>query len=91
MVLCNKIRRKMNSLSIMCVCWVAQSCRTLCDPMDYSPPDFFVHGISQARILKWVVISFSSIKNHNFDEKIKLSTILSTILFGPVIQDIQTL
>ena len=30
---------------------VAQSCPTLCDPMDYSPPDSSVHGILQARIL----------------------------------------
>ena len=29
------------------------------DPMDCSPPAFFVHGISQARILEWVAISFS--------------------------------
>ena len=38
---------------------VAQSCLTLCDPMDYSPPGFSVHGIFQARILEWVAISFS--------------------------------
>ena len=31
----------------------------LCDPMDYSLPGSSVHGISQARILKWAVISFS--------------------------------
>ena len=31
----------------------------LCDPMDYSPPVFSVHGILQARILEWVAISFS--------------------------------
>ena len=30
-----------------------------CDPMDCSPPGFSVHGISQARILEWVAISFS--------------------------------
>ena len=30
-----------------------------CDPMDCSPPSFSVHGISQARILEWVAISFS--------------------------------
>ena len=36
-----------------------QSCPTLCDPMDCSPPGFSVHGILQARILKWVAISFS--------------------------------
>ena len=38
---------------------VAQSCLTLCDPMDYSLPGSSVHGIFQARILEWVVISFS--------------------------------
>ena len=32
---------------------------TLCNPMDYSPPASSVHGILQARILEWVVISFS--------------------------------
>ena len=31
----------------------------LCDPMDSSPPDSFVHGILQARILEWVAILFS--------------------------------
>ena len=38
---------------------VAQSCLTLCDPMDYSLPDYAVHGILQARVLEWVAISFS--------------------------------
>ena len=38
---------------------VAQSCPTLCDPLDCSPPGSSVHGILQARILEWVVISFS--------------------------------
>ena len=38
---------------------VVQSCLTLCDPMDCSPPGSSVHGISQARILEWVAISFS--------------------------------
>ena len=37
---------------------LAQSCPTLCDPMDYSPPSSSVHGILQARILEWVAISF---------------------------------
>ena len=35
----------------------AQLCPTLCDPVDCSLPDFSVHGIFQARILKWVAIS----------------------------------
>ena len=42
---------------------VAQSCPTLCDPMNSSPPGssmgFSIHGILQVRILKWVAISFS--------------------------------
>ena len=38
---------------------VAQSCLTLFDPMDCSLPGTSVHGISQARILEWVAISFS--------------------------------
>ena len=38
---------------------VAQSCPTLCDPVDCSPPGSPIHGISQARILEWVAISFS--------------------------------
>ena len=38
---------------------VAQSCPTLCDPMDCSLPGFSVHGIVQARVLEWVAIAFS--------------------------------
>ena len=37
-----------------------QSCLTLCDPRDGSPPDFPVPWILQARTLDWVAISFSS-------------------------------
>ena len=36
-----------------------QSCPTLCDPMDSSPPGSPVHGILQARTLEWVAISLS--------------------------------
>ena len=35
---------------------VAQSCLTLCDPLDWSPAGSSVHGILQARILEWVAI-----------------------------------
>ena len=38
---------------------VAQSCPTLCDPIDCSLPGSSIHGIFQARILEWVAISFS--------------------------------
>ena len=39
-------------------CMHAQSCLTLCDPTDCSPPGPSVHGIFQARTLEWVAISF---------------------------------
>ena len=44
----------------VCVCAYicAQSCLTLCDSIDCSPPSFSAHGISQARKLKWVAIPF---------------------------------
>ena len=37
-----------------------QSCPTLCDPIDGSPPGSLVPGILQARTLEWVAISFSN-------------------------------
>ena len=51
----------------MCVQWNAaaaaaqslQSCPTLCDPMDGSPPGSSIPGIVQARVLEWVAIAFS--------------------------------
>ena len=39
----------------------AQSCPTLSDPMDCSPPGSSVHGIFQARVLEWGAIAFSGI------------------------------
>ena len=41
---------------------VAQSCLTLHDPMDCSPPGSSVHGIFQARVLEWGAIAFSGYK-----------------------------
>ena len=38
-----------------------QSCSTLCDPIDGSPPGSAIPGILQARILEWVAISFSTL------------------------------
>ena len=46
----------------MCVCAHTQSLypvQLFCRPLDSSPPGSSIHGISQARILKWVAISFS--------------------------------
>ena len=42
--------------SLLCM-FATQSCPTVCDLMDYSPPGSSVHGILQARILEWVVMS----------------------------------
>ena len=41
------------------MCLVAQSCLTLCDPMDCGPPSSSVHGILQTRILEWVAMPSS--------------------------------
>ena len=43
-----------------CVCSVAQSCPTLCNPMDYRPPGSSVHGVSLIRILEWVAMPSST-------------------------------
>ena len=40
---------------------VSQSCLTLCDPMDCSPPGSSIHGIFQARVLEWGAIAFSAL------------------------------
>ena len=58
---------------------VAQSCPTLCDPMDCSPPGSFVHGILQARILEWVAISFSRGSSQPRDQT-RVSHIAGTLL-----------
>ena len=43
----------------VCVCTCAQSCPTLCNPVDSRPPGSSVHGIFSARILEWVAVSNS--------------------------------
>ena len=47
-----------------------QSCPTLCDPIDSSPPGSSIPGILQARTLEWVAISFSNI----YPEETKIET-----------------
>ena len=44
---------------------LAQSCRTICDPVEGSLPGSTVHGIFQARILEWAAISFSPTQGLN--------------------------
>ena len=45
---------------------VAQSCPTLSDPMDCSPPGSSIHGIFQARVLEWGAIAFSILSEEIF-------------------------
>ena len=49
-------------------CLVTKSCPTLFDPIDYSLPGSFVHGISQARILEWVAIPLSRGSSRHRDQ-----------------------
>ena len=48
-----------------CESEVAQSCPTLSDPMDCSPPGSSIHGIFQARVVEWGAIAFSG--GHVYD------------------------
>ena len=63
--LCTKLvqrnRHMYSDVCAVCVCVyvVAQSCPTLCNPMDCSPPGSSVHGILQERLVQWVAIPFS--------------------------------
>ena len=43
---------------VIVVVLVTQSCPTLCDPTDCSPPGSSVHGILQARVLEWIAVPF---------------------------------
>ena len=54
---------------------VAQSCPTLCDPIDGSPPGSPVPGILQARALEWVAIAFS-------DKSTLAATIVPLLVFS---------
>ena len=50
---------------------VAQSCPTLSDPMECSPPGSSVHGIVQARVLEWGAIAFSkTCCSHAYKQKL---------------------
>ena len=54
-----------------------QSCLTLCDPIDSSPPGSPVPGILQAKTLEWVAISFSNAQKH----KVKVKSLSRVRLF----------
>ena len=52
--------RKTVTITLYAAAKSLQSCSTLCDPIDSSPPGSPIPGILQARTLEWVAISFSS-------------------------------
>ena len=53
------IYTKWNTAAAAAAAKLLQSCPTLCDPIDGSPPGFPVPGILLAKTLEWVAISFS--------------------------------
>ena len=52
--------KRFSALSVIAAAKSLQSCLTLCDPIDGSPPGSPIPGILQARTLQWVAISFSN-------------------------------
>ena len=60
--MCNKCNKSYNCFynKLMYAAKSLQSCPTLCDPVDGSPPGSPIPGILQARTLEWVAISFSN-------------------------------
>ena len=63
-----------------------QSCLTLCDPIDGSPPGSAVPGILQARTLEWVAISFSNARKWNVKVKLLSRVWLSTTPWTAALQ-----
>ena len=61
---------------------VAQSCPTLSDPMDCSPPGFSVHGILQTRVLEWGAIAFSISRIKRQINRICFSFFMSEVKMG---------
>ena len=57
---CREVQSSSSSWSAAAAAKSLQSCLTLCNPIDGSPPGSAVHGILQARTLEWVATSFSS-------------------------------
>ena len=76
----SKVLYKHYKEQVMCMCLDAESCLTLCNPMDCSQPGSSVHGTFQARILEWVTISFSR-GSFQFKDQTCLSCIGRQILY----------
>ena len=67
---------------------VAQSCPTLRDPMDCSPPGSSAHGIFQARVLEWGAIAFSEpvLSFSNFPQQLSLKSRLNTTCYVNILE-----
>ena len=57
--LCNPSLSLLLRVHSLCCCLVAQSCPTLFNHVDCSPPGSSVHGILQAKVLEWIAVPFS--------------------------------
>ena len=80
---CSKINLiKIKDVNVAAAAKLLRLCPTLCDPIDDSLPGSLVPGILQARILKWVAISFSReslIQNHNSKEPVLWDSAFFTV------------
>ena len=56
----DKVYKDKNAATAVTAAESLQSCPTLCDPINGSPPGSLIPGILQARTLEWVAISFSN-------------------------------
>ena len=65
---------------------VAQSCRTLRDPMDCSLTGSSVHGIFQARVLEWVAIAFSIVEASMWLIFVCASNILESNVYSLIVE-----
>ena len=63
---------------------VAQSCLTLSDLMDCSPPGFSVHAIFQARVLEWGAIAFSELRAKQYQIELLFLSLSQNIIIEPL-------
>ena len=74
------IKKRWQEYTAAAAAKLLQSCPTLCNPRDGSPPGSAVPGILQARTLEWVAISFSNGKNtQNYTKKIFTTQIITMV------------
>ena len=70
-----KIKQTVLKIRVAAAAKSHQSCPTLCDPIDGSPPGSSVHGILQARVLEWGAIAFSEIRVNDLNYFLQFTNI----------------